>query len=600
MLMPEYFHGKEGRLLEIYQELEDFILEDIASRLMAVGKMTGTADREIWKLEQMGMHRAQILKKLAVITGKSERELKAILQDAVMTSWEGDCGDFAQMGIQISSPLENPAVISVLDAQWRKAQGELYNLTQTTMLQSQRDLVEMLDKADMRVAAGVQSYSSAICQILDEYAQTGIMIDYPTGARRSLEAAVRCCVVTSMNQTAAQVTNKYIAEHGIEYVLISAHYGARHDDKHPESLQSHDWWQGHVFKINGRDEEFGNLLECTGYDIDTATGTGKTVNMLGLHGYNCRHSHGAWQKGMGNPWIDESGNPKIDREESEKRYRLEQKQRAMERAIRETKRRLKTKLRETEGLKAAGDEKQAQKKQAEYDRLAYRLQTKNKEYNDFCKDNGLAAQYDRNKAAGFNRRHTAMANERAAVYKNGKIESGSPVVNKITDRCIARIPEIRAGNLSDEQVKWMHEKHRELLYDAEKSGSNEVAKLFNESMEEIKTVYGTADEVDLNISGRTTAKYVMHNHPNNASFSDRDIAWLMKNRQVSYFSIVKNSGDVEIIHIPENFNIRLFMTEYKRSLNKYRKIIEKDSQSGYNKMIEELLTKTKSGLEYVR
>ena len=106
--------------------------------------------------------------------------------------------------------------------------------------------------------------------------------------------------------------------------------------------------------------------------------------------------------------------------------------------------------------------------------------------------------------------------------------------------------------------------------------------------------------MDLNISGRTTAKYVMHNHPNNASFSDRDIAWLMKNRQVSYFSIVKNSGDVEIIHISENFNIQLFITEYKRCLNKYRKIIEKDSQSGYNKMIEELLTKTKSGLEYVR
>ncbi len=65
----------------------------------------------------------------------------------------------------------------------------------------------MLDEADLRVAAGVQSYSAAVYDILDRYAVQGIYVDYPSGARRTLEAAVRCCVVTSMNQTAAQVTN---------------------------------------------------------------------------------------------------------------------------------------------------------------------------------------------------------------------------------------------------------------------------------------------------------------------------------------------------------------------------------------------------------
>ena len=121
--------------------------------------------------------------------------------------------------------------MELLDAEFKKTLGEVNNLTRSTMMQSQRDLMNMLNEAEMRVAAGVQSYSAAVCDILDQYGRTGVMIDYPTGTRRTLEAAVRMCVVTSMNQTAAQVTNHYIAEHNVEYVLVSAHLARGHREK---------------------------------------------------------------------------------------------------------------------------------------------------------------------------------------------------------------------------------------------------------------------------------------------------------------------------------------------------------------------------------
>ena len=60
MLPPEYFHGKEKRILSIYQKLEDFIMTDISRRILQTGKMTATADRLIWKLTQMGESRAAI------------------------------------------------------------------------------------------------------------------------------------------------------------------------------------------------------------------------------------------------------------------------------------------------------------------------------------------------------------------------------------------------------------------------------------------------------------------------------------------------------------------------------------------------------------
>ena len=90
MLEPEYFYGKSDKLIEMYQDLEDWILQDIANRLLKSGDLSGTADRELWKLEQMGLHRQEIIKRLSQLTGKSRNEIRRLLQDSAMTSFSND------------------------------------------------------------------------------------------------------------------------------------------------------------------------------------------------------------------------------------------------------------------------------------------------------------------------------------------------------------------------------------------------------------------------------------------------------------------------------------------------------------------------------
>lgn len=413
MLEPDYFQDKCDRMIEIFGELEDYILKDIAQRLLKSG-MSGTADRLIWKLEQMGEHRSTILAKLSKLTKMSKQELRDLLQEAVLTSWKDDISTFNKLGIVPSDPLKNKAVMSVMNAEYIKSMGELENLTRTTIDRSQQDLIRMLDEAEIRVASGVQSYSSAICDILDNYAAGGVKISYPTGTERTLESAVRMAVVTSMNQTSAQVTNQYIVEGNIEYVLVSAHLGARPQKKGQPYLAGHENWQGRVYRIRGSEEGFPNLVEKTGYDI-TEDGVGRVVNPLGLHGYNCRHSHKPWDKDLRNPYLDKDGNLKIDKEESRKLYELQQKQRAMERAIRKTKRELLVKQQELKGI-AETDIKEML--QPQYDKLAYKLREQNKAYNDFCNQNNLQTQQDRLKVAGFKRAQASAANGRATVYQN--------------------------------------------------------------------------------------------------------------------------------------------------------------------------------------
>lgn len=156
--------------------------------------------------------------------------------------------------------------------------------------------------------------------------------------------------------------------------------------------------------------------------------------------------------------------------------------------------------------------------------------------------------------------------------------------------------------MSDDIEEKMQLVHKKLLEIAKnENNSIEVAMMFGSDMSDIgiKPISDISN-VDLNVPGRTKAVYVLHNHPNNASFSDKDFSWLMRNDNVKYFSIVKNNGNVEIIHIPDEFDKRVFETEYKRLVKKYEKDIAKDVQDGYNKVVEKLLTKSKCGIECMR
>ena len=153
MLTPDYFYGKSDKLIEMYQDLEDWILQDIAMRLVAAGSLSGTADRELWKLQQMGLHRQEIIKRISQLTEKSRNEVRRLLRDSVLTSFSDDHSVLERFA-SVQPPLQNNAVITVMNAELMKTFGELSNLTNTTIDQSQKNLLNLLNEVDFRVASG--------------------------------------------------------------------------------------------------------------------------------------------------------------------------------------------------------------------------------------------------------------------------------------------------------------------------------------------------------------------------------------------------------------------------------------------------------------
>lgn len=135
--------------------------------------------------------------------------------------------------------------------------------------------------------------------------------------------------------------------------------------------------------------------------------------MQGIHGANCRHSHGPGD-GKHNPF------EKFDSEENQKKYEQEQRQRTLERRIRDTKR-------QVMGWKTALDAEDDPAKKAEleskYQRKAALLQKQNKAYNDFCKSTGQKKRADRISIAKWDWKQAAQA--RAAAKRNDSKEKES-------------------------------------------------------------------------------------------------------------------------------------------------------------------------------
>lgn len=172
-------------------------------------------------------------------------------------------------------------------------------------------------------------------------------------------------VRTGISQMSAQITDARMEEMGWDIILVSSHLGARVTDK--EDYTNHSWWQGKFYSKSGNDKRFPPFSVCGMGDVQ------------GIHGANCRHSHGPGD-GENNPF------EQYDSEENRKVYEIQQRQRTLERRIRKTKR-------EVMGLKTAVDNAQDEKLKFEldqdYQRKAALLQKQNKAYNDFCEQNNL-------------------------------------------------------------------------------------------------------------------------------------------------------------------------------------------------------------------
>ena len=384
MLTPGYLAGLPAPMVELYSQLESDIVCDMARRISKMGAVTETANYQAWRLEQLAGFQKSTQKKLARMTGKTERQLRAMFRQAARDAVAADSVIYEAAGLSPKPPSKNAALNQIVQACEKQTLGVFENLTRTTANTATRQFERALDRAALQIGSGAFDYRTAIRRAVKDLSGQGIeTIVYSKGGRVTqrahLDVAVRRAVLTGVNQMAAQVSLANAQLLGCDLVETTAHQGAR-----PE----HTEWQGKIFSISGRHPKYPQLAKATGY------GTGD-----GLCGWNCRHSFYPYFEGLSEPAYtkesldDMAAATVFYNGEELTQYDASQRQRAIERNIRRWKR-------EYLAMEAAGEDTTE---------AALKLKKWRAVQADFCRQTGLRADGFRGQVVGFGRSQASKA-----------------------------------------------------------------------------------------------------------------------------------------------------------------------------------------------
>ena len=335
MLTPEYLDTLPDTLVSLWQRVEDDILRDIARRIGKMDTVTETAAWQLWRLEQTRALRTDIVRLLAKYSGKSDTEIRRLLQEAGTRTLASDDALYQAMGLDPPNVNTSPALLNLLNAGYRQTRGTWQNFTRTTANTVTRQFENALDRAWLQVSSGAFDYKTAIKRAVDGLSQDMKYITYPTGHRDTLEVAVRRAVLTGVNQTACKLQIARADEMGCEFVEVSAHSGARSDGS--RGPRDHAWWQGKVYHRGSAVEYNGERYES--FEDATGYGTGE-----GLCGWNCRHNFHPFWPGISVPNYTPERLAELNARnigyngKMYTRYEIDQQQRALERRVRAAKR----------------------------------------------------------------------------------------------------------------------------------------------------------------------------------------------------------------------------------------------------------------------
>lgn len=368
MLSDKQKEQLAAEIIPLFQDLEQDVIQDIARRVRKEKRWTETAELQAKALEKLGYSpheiRIAVLKKLHAdkeyidMINKNTLEHKRKVKEEIdrvvaeakknaddIVSRAGDMAfadDIAFWNSAGKHLKESPELVQIGAETSKRLAHELKSLTHSTgfkftgrPIKAEKAFNYAMDKAVMNVASGTFSTQQAVEQVVSDLEKSGLRkVDFASGVSRGIDVAANLAVRTTLGQMAADISMSNAEELGADLVEVSSHAGARDGDGHA----NHAAWQGKVYSISGK--SYPEESKRLGYKIEKLSDvTGYPDDPAGLCGYNCRHTFYPFIEGVSEPNpIEEDPEPVEVDGKTYTYYQATQKQRRLERELRELKR----------------------------------------------------------------------------------------------------------------------------------------------------------------------------------------------------------------------------------------------------------------------
>ena len=554
MLTPDQLEALPRRFVQLWQQVEDDILQDIARRMKSLGELDPLTPTAIWqacRLAETRAVRGNTVATLAKYTGKSRAEIKRLLETAGAQTLAADDAVYTAAGLDPPPVNQSPALLNLLNAGYRQTCGTWQNLTATTANTVTGAFEDRLSRAWGLVSTGAMDYNTAIRRTVDDLADTMPYITYPSGHTDTLEVAARRAVLTGVNQTCAKLQLKRMEEMDCEFVEVTAHEGAR---------PTHAVWQGRVYHRGGAVVQDGERYE----DFETVTGYGTGP---GLCGWNCRHNFYPFYPGISVRNYTDERLAELDARNIPyggglyTRYEITQMQRALERRVRKYKRRY---LAET----AAG---------VDANQSAAKLKAARQQLSAFLAETGERLDGARTEVPGFGQREAKQADAASSALQsaqnNATLKEISLGYKEITIQSIQHIQPFACETLDAAGSRALANAHKKLLLEARKVPLGiEKARCYGLDMQPLGGYKESSEPgTSVKIKVPNVDCIVMHSHPSGLTFSPDDLSAFANHASLKLLTAVGNDGNIFAIERTANTNetaLQLKVSKLNEATNK--------------------------------
>ena len=162
MLTPDQLDALPRRFVQLWQQVEDDILQDIARRMKSLGKLDPLTPTAIWqalRLAETRAVRSNTVATLARYTGKSRAEIKRLLETAGAQTLAADDAVYTAAGLDPPPVNQSPALLNLLNAGYRQTCGTWQNLTATTANTVTGAFEDRLSRAWGLISTGALDYN---------------------------------------------------------------------------------------------------------------------------------------------------------------------------------------------------------------------------------------------------------------------------------------------------------------------------------------------------------------------------------------------------------------------------------------------------------
>lgn len=307
-------------LVEMYENIENELLEIIARHFLFSEEFENSDYWRIKKLDEMGLFNQEIVEYIARYSNKSKKEvLKALNEIGIETVNIDNLNRLFEDEVLKVNPnilVENYTIQNMINFAYNEISNRFIEMSDKIEQAARDAYLNVIEECYLKTSMGTHSYQEAIRQSIDNLGNIGITtLTYNTtdeegnitGIRRyDVAGTARREILTGARQLSNNVYLEVANELEVEYLYLSEHLQCR-----PEHFD----WQGTIIKRE-------DLVEITDYG-----------SVTGLAGINCKH--------YAEPYFGDKRGDELktfSEEETTKAYELSQKQRYLERGVRKWKR----------------------------------------------------------------------------------------------------------------------------------------------------------------------------------------------------------------------------------------------------------------------